>query len=311
MTTGTAIRSHRTHLVERAVEGFGGSAGLKLLAWNRRDAEAEQDPAKRPAPSPAERAADPPARAPAIPITALLRAGLAAAPGSAERSRLTEEIALVQAQVLRTVAATLPAEDRCGRVVLVTSARPGEGKTFTALNIAASIASDGAQPVILVDADGKQGNISSMLGQSDAPGLRSLAGDVARHPASLLVPTEICRMALLPFGALLPGESGTPPGAAVTAAILRLAAALPDHIIILDAPPCLSSSDPSLLASIAGQVVMVVEAERTQRGEVESALDMVDTCPTLQLLLNRVRLTTRDSFGAYGSYGGQGADAGP
>ncbi|HEY8613579.1 MAG TPA: hypothetical protein VIL69_20155, partial [Roseomonas sp.] len=52
-------------------------------------------------------------------------------------------------------------------------------------------------------------------------------------------------------------------------------------------------------ATVSGQVVLVVEAERTQRSEVEAALDLVEACPVLQLLLNKARLTESDTFGAY------------
>jgi protein-tyrosine kinase len=74
-------------------------------------------------------------------------------------------------------------------------------------------------------------------------------------------------------------------------------------VLVLDSPPCLSTSDCSALAAVAGQVVLVVNAEKTLRNEVEAALDMLDACPLLQLLLNRVRLTVNDTFGARGDYG--------
>ncbi len=100
------------------------------------------------------------------------------------------------------------------------------------------------------------------------------------------------------------------PGPMMTAALARLAAALPDHIIVLDTPPCLSTSDASILAPIVGQVVLVVEAERTQRAEVEAALDLVEACPNLQLLLNHAVLTANDTFGAYGGYDAYAAPPG-
>jgi receptor protein-tyrosine kinase len=57
------------------------------------------------------------------------------------------------------------------------------------------------------------------------------------------------------------------------------------------------------LAGIAGQVLLVVDAQRTERSEVEAALDVLEACPVLQLVLNRVRLTSNDSFGAHARYG--------
>ena len=70
-----------------------------------------------------------------------------------------------------------------------------------------------------------------------------------------------------------------------------------EELFVIDAPPCLSSSDPAALAAVAGQVLLVVEAEKTRRGEIEAALDLIDACPNIKLLLNKIRLTTRDTFG--------------
>lgn len=242
-----------------------------------------------------------------ISVETLVSAGLVVAPGGIARSRLSEEIAVIQHAVLRTVKATRATDGRCPRIVMVTSARPGEGKTFMSLNLAASLANSGTRPVVLVDVDGKHMSISHLLGHAGTPGLRILAAEPSRPPASMLIPTAIKRLSLLSYGPVPAELPGIPPGQLVTAALLRLAAALPEHLLVLDTPPCLSTSDPGALAPIAGQVLMVVEAERTQRSEVEAALDMVDSCPTLQLVLNRAVLTANDTFGAYGGYSAYGA----
>jgi len=244
---------------------------------------------------------------PAITVEMLGKAGLVVAPFGTQRSRLSEEVAVVQHSVLRTIKATRATDGRCPRMVMVTSARPGEGKTFMSLNLAASLANSGTKPVLLVDVDGKRGSVSELLGQADTPGLRVLAAEPGRPALAMLVPTAVKRLSLLTAGPVPVSVPGVPPGQLMAAALLRLAAALPEHLIILDTPPCLSTSDPGALAPIVGQVLIIVEAERTQRSEVEAALDMVDSCPTLQLVLNRAVLTANDTFGAYGGYGAYGA----
>lgn len=302
----------RAHLVERAVEAMTGRGAAPVPPAPPEILAAPPPPPPPPPPTGSGPGSGPgprPARPPVaeIGLDALAAAGLVVAPVGTMRSRLSEEIAVVQHSVLRTIKATRATDGRCPRIVLVTSARPGEGKTFMALNLAASLANSGTKPVVLVDIDGKQGSISQLLGQEGTPGLRMLAADPARQVASMLVPTAVKRLSLLSFGPLPESVPGIPPGQLVVAALLRMAAALPEHLIILDTPPCLSTSDPGALAPVAGQVLMVVEAERTQRSEVEAALDMVDSCPTLQLILNRAVLTANDTFGAYGGYGAYGA----
>ena len=341
-------------LAERALQALGEAGAIAVPPPSPVPGAAPPASALSPAPSPAK---GPPAglAMPAIPakprpatgmavaspigLDTLRRAGLVTDPADETQARLLEEVSLIQNQILRTSRAAAPAEEgRSRRIILVTSARPGEGKTFSALNIAADIARSGARPVVLLDADGKKGGLSDLLGLSRVPGLKALIADPMRRPETLLVPTGQRALSILAYGAGSKGEpegspapegpgekspgegpaggpagkqgggqavvplQPAPPAAMLAAAALRIARALPGHLLVLDSPPCLSSSVPSTLAPAAGQVVMVVAAESTQRSEVESALDMVESCPVLQLLLNRVRLTSSDSFGAYGTY---------
>lgn len=309
----TTAPKGRTHLVERAVEAMGGLEARDLRSPAQPAAQPAVHPARQhPAPPPVQPAAAAQPAPAVVPIAmdVLLKAGLVIGPSGPGRSRISEEIAVTQHAVLRTVKATPSVDGRCGRMVMIASARPGEGKTFTALNLAAAIATSSARPVVLVDADGKHFSVSRLLGHGETTGLRMLAAEPNRAPQALLVPTAVPRLFFLPYGPQPPGQPVAAPGPMMTAALARLAAALPDHIIVLDTPPCLSTSDASILAPIVGQVVMVVEAERTQRAEVEAALDMVEACPTLQLLLNRAVLTANDTFGAYGGYDAYAAPPG-
>jgi receptor protein-tyrosine kinase len=320
-----AAPKSRAHLVERAVEAMTGRAPVApppaAVPPPAPEGAAVPPPSITPppimpaAPPPAaalRSPAPPPAPPPTVPpisVETLGAAGLVVAPVGTSRSRLSEEIAVVQHSVLRTVKTTRSSDGRNARIIMVTSAKPGEGKTFISLNLAASLANSGTRPVVLVDVDGKMFSISRLLGHAESPGIRMLATEPARPAAPLLVPTAVKRLSLLPYGPVPAETPGIPPGQMMTTALLRLAAALPEHLLVLDTPPCLSTSDPGALAPIVGQVLMVVEAERTQKNEVEAALDMVDACPTLQLVLNRAVVTSNDTFGAYGGYDAYAAAA--
>jgi protein-tyrosine kinase len=227
--------------------------------------------------------------APASITRALLRrAGLVGEAGPAR-----EEIALVREQVLRSVEATPPAEGRQARLVVISSTRSCEGKSFAALNLAASIAEGAHRPVILVDTERGAASLTAQLGLRGVPGFAQLHDMGDPGPTRLLRRTEIPGLFVLPHGTAEP--SGTK-GSAMAAALLHLAGRLPDHLILVDTPACLESSIAGLLAAAAGQIALVVEAERTKRAEVEAALDILDACPTLQLLLNRAALRVSDRF---------------
>lgn len=307
----------RAHLVERAAEAFSDPNAFTT----RQPGPAPEDPPKMlegpalrlpeaptrlpgtEAESPASRRPEapvpPPAARTTIALSTMVSAGLNAVPSGSQRSRVVEELALVQQQVLRGM------EDAGGRnrIVLVTSARPGEGKTFIALNLAATMANSGTRRVVLVDVDGKRGSISDSLGIGEAKGLRHLTASPQERGLPLLQQTEIHNLLVLPYGRDASEAAQMPSGTQLAEAIGRLARSLSDHVLVLDTPPSLSTSDANALSAMAGQVVMVVDAGRTQQGELEAALDMMEACPLLQLLLNRVSMTANDSFGAYGDYG--------
>jgi protein-tyrosine kinase len=238
-------------------------------------------------------------------LVSLERAGLVV--GRKARTRISEEFRVSVGQILRSVRGSYTPGRGAGNLVMVTSARPGEGKSFTSLNLAGSIAQHTQREVLLVDVDAKQNALSDQLGVGDRPGLIDLALTPSLRIEDTVVRTVIPNLSILPVGvrrvdSLEGGAEGTV-ARPITALIERLGRRFANHIILLDAPPCLSTSDPSTIAPLVGQVVMVVEAERTQRSEVLAALDLIKACPTITLMLNKIRVTTSYTFGAYHYFG--------
>ena len=238
--------------------------------------------------------------APDISLDALEQAGMVVA--RTARTRISEEYRIVVGRVLRALR-TEPEGGGIHNLVLVTSARPGEGKSFSSLNLAGSIAQHGTDKVLLIDLDAKQVPLSAQLGVSDRIGLHDLIVNPALRQEDAILSTAIPNLQFMPVGTRVTEAMETTGVRPMPPTIARIARRFPKHIIILDAPPCLSTSDPHTIAPHVGQVVMVVEAERTQRTEVEAAIDLVRVCPTITILLNKVKLTTSHTFGAYDYYG--------
>lgn len=236
---------------------------------------------------------------PVIDMAALERAGMF--DWSRGRSRISEEFRLAQRQLLR-IAFSPDAEPGLSNLLMVTSARPGEGKSFTALNLAGSVALQGDHHVLLIDSDSKRDSICQALGLADAPGVLDLAANPAMDPSEVILRTEIEHLSILPVGQERGRSSELFASRDMTRLIQRLGRRYTDRMLILDAPPCLSTSDPAALAPVVGQILFVVEAERTQRDEVEAALDLIQACPQIMLLLNKVQVSTRYTFGAYSNY---------
>lgn len=230
----------------------------------------------------------------------LQAAGMVMARGT--RSRISEEYRIVLGRVLRALRDD-PDGQSAANLLLVTSAKPGEGKSFTALNLAGSIAQHTSEKVVLIDLDAKVRPLTALLGAADEPGFYELAANPRLDPQTVVLPTAVAGLSFIPVGHRLGEVDGHASTGTLNEAITRIARHFAGHVVVLDAPPCLSTSDPSTLAPIVGQIVMVIEAERTQRSEVEAALDLVRVCPNITMLLNKVQLTSSHTFGAYDYYG--------
>jgi protein-tyrosine kinase len=249
------------------------------------------------------RGADPAALLPQGPLSvdavSLERAGMV--DWSRTRTRISEEFRLVQRQIIRSAFGP-GAEPGFSNLLLVTSSRPGEGKSFMSTNLAGSIARQGDHHVLLVDADSKRDSICYSLGLAQARGLLDLAANPNLDPAPLIVKTPIPRLSILPVGRERERSAELFSTKEMTRLIQSLGRRYADRLLILDAPPCLSTSDPAVLAQVVGQILFVVEADRTQRDEIEASLDLIQACPTITMVLNKQQISSRYTFGAYSSY---------
>jgi receptor protein-tyrosine kinase len=220
---------------------------------------------------------------------------------SRTRTRISEEFRLVQRQIMRSAFGP-GAEPGFSNLLMVTSARPGEGKSFMSTNLSGSIARQGDHHVLLVDADSKRDSICYNLGLAQARGLLDLAANPKLDPAPLIVKTPIERLSILPVGRERERSAELFSTKEMTRLIQSLGRRYADRLLVLDAPPCLSTSDPAVLAQVVGQILFVVEADRTQRDEIEASLDLIQACPTITLVLNKQQISSRYTFGAYSSY---------
>lgn len=241
-----------------------------------------------------------PAGAPLLDMATLKRGGLALA---GVRSRVTEEYRITVGRILRSLRSANRTGPGSANLVMVTSARPGEGKSFSALNLAVSVAQNGLSDVLLVDVDAKPRSLSTLLGLRDRPGLLDMVDQPELRAEDVLVRTAVEGFQFLPLGIARAGTADAGVTRALATAIERIRRRFTHHVVILDTAPCLSTSDPSTLAPLVDQVIMVVEAGRTQKAELGASLELLKACPNVILVLNKVRLTHRHSFGSYYYFG--------
>ena len=232
-----------------------------------------------------------------LPVDRLRARGLLA-PGS-ERSKLAEQYRLAKRPLINR-ALGAPAARVSSKLIMVTSALPKEGKTFTAFNLALSIASEREIQVVLVDADPHRGKVLDVLGLEPRPGLMDYLEGSVRHLSEILLPTDRDNLWILPPGTAHGHSSEFIAGPRMSQLITELDLAHRPRLVLFDTPPLLASTESAMLAQHVGQIVMVIEAGKTGRPRVEEALRMVSACPDVNLLLNKAEDIYQ--YNHYGDY---------
>ncbi len=274
---------------------------------------AASTPAPAPAPAPAASSTPAPTQRPQMPVPhrrfvpkaarQTIDRALLAEHGlidpDANAGALAEEFRIVKRQLLRS-APTIPS----GRRVLVTSAQPDEGKSFSVLNLALSLASEQDLSVILIDGDFARADVPRKLGITPGPGLTDVLLDPSIDLADCVIPTDLPRLAILPSGRATSRDTELLSSARMAELLDALEADAPERIILFDSMPLLAASSPGVIAQHCGQVLVVVRADVTREAALRDAIGLIGQHNGVSLLLNRVRFTPEGR--RFGSYYGEG-----
>lgn len=213
------------------------------------------------------------------------------------RTRIADEFRVIKRPLIANAAGKGAAPVRHGNLIMVTSAVPGEGKTFSAVNLAMSLAMEQDRTVLLVDADVARPSLPRVLGIPELPGLLDVLDNPSMPVSQVLHHTSVDKLSLLSSGTLHPRASEMLASDAMSAVLEELSSRYPDRLVVFDSPPLLVTTEARVLASRMGQVVMIVSAESTLRDDVRRALATIEACPIKMMVLNKA---TKAGQGAYG-----------
>jgi len=186
-------------------------------------------------------------------------------------------------------------------LVMVTSSVPGEGKSFCAINLALSIALEQDHTVLLVDGDVARPSLPHLLGFEGGKGLMDVLADRRVRLSDVLCDTNMGKLMLLPAGTAHPQATELMASSSMRVLLHELADPDPNRVIIFDSPPLMAASEASVLASQMGQVVVVVEAEKTSEGLLKIALGRLESANIVGLVLNKgAHAAQWDGYGEYG-----------
>ncbi|MDZ5459394.1 XrtA-associated tyrosine autokinase [Azohydromonas lata] len=222
-------------------------------------------------------------------------------PGS-PRSRIADQYRVIKRPLIANALGKGAAPVAHGNRIMVTSALPGEGKTFTAVNLALSIAAELDTTVMLVDADVGRPSVLKTLGLAPGPGLLDVLEGRATMP-EVLLRTNVDKLTLLSAGTLHDRATEVLASDGMHALLQEVAQRYDDRVIIFDSPPLLLTTEARALASHMGQVIIVVQAGQTSQSDVQTALATIEFCPVKLLLLNQARGTKLDAYATGYKYG--------
>lgn len=222
---------------------------------------------------------------------------LGAIPKTAGQESFVEELKdprSVVSEAYSAVVASLrfSTEEGLPKTLVVTSTRSGEGKSSSALAVAQNFARRGAS-VLLIDSDLRK---PAFKAASDKIGLTRLLTGEDEAARSHIVPTQFSDLWLMPSGPLPPN----PADLLSTGRFHEILGEVTGHfdIVIIDAPPVIGLADSLLLASVAGQVMFVVESGKTRTKAAVEALRMLGG--TGAHILGATLTKSAEDMGGYG-----------
>jgi len=218
----------------------------------------------------------------------------------APKSQIADEFRVIKRPIIHNARRTAASAIRNGNLIMVTSALPGEGKTFTAVNLALSVATELDTTVLLVDGDVAHPELPRVLGTPASPGLLELLTTSELDVSDAIVRTNVDNLSVLPAGAHHRRATELLASEQMAIVLHELATRYPDRIVIFDSPPLLPTTEARALALHMGQIVMVVAADSTRQHAVNLALATIENCDIVLMMLNKADKTDVGTY--YGYY---------
>ena len=185
-------------------------------------------------------------------------------------------------------------------LIMVSSAKPNEGKTFVAINLALSIALEQDKTVLLIDADVLRPSVVRELGVEEHEGIIDFLRGEEKQVSDIIYNTDIDKLKLIPAGK--PHHLSNELLASEKMATLanELANRYPDRIVIFDCPPLIGVTETLVLANLMGQAIIVVEESKTSIADIKAATEHLNEDLALGLVLNKAIRSHKDLYGYYG-----------
>lgn len=250
-------------------------------------APAQIDPSNAPTASaaPAKRTREP--KTIELNLARLHEAGFVTPDGG--RSSIAEEFRAIKRSLITQAFDNSGGSSKPNNLIMVTSSLPGEGKTFCSINLAMSIAMELDHTVLLVDADVARPSVLRNLGLQPEAGLMDVLLERNLDIADVMLKTNVNTLSILPAGSGHRHATELLASQSMSRLLHEVANRYRDRIVIFDSPPLLMTSEARVLATQMGQIVMVVEGEKTTQNALKNSLRQLESCPNVNLMYNKAK----------------------
>jgi protein-tyrosine kinase len=218
-----------------------------------------------------------------------------------KRQIINEEYRVIKRKLLDTAFGPLSKSLKNSNIIMVSSARQGEGKTFTAINLALSIALEQDKTVLLVDADVLRPNVMQTLELKNEQGLIEFLLGEKEDLAEVMCRTNLSKLRIITAGKahhlsveLLASER-------MFTAVEEFANRYTDRIVIVDTPPLLGINETAILANLAGQALIVTEEFKTKLVDINNAVKHLKPEMAIGFIVNKTEKGNLEGDG-YGHY---------
>ena len=217
------------------------------------------------------------------------------------RRLINEEYRAIKRKVLDNAFGALSKSLNNSNIIMVTSSRPSEGKTFTAINLALSIALEKDKTVLLVDADVLRPNVMRTLELKNHQGLMEYLLGEKSDISEILCSTNIPNLRIIPAGKSHHLSTELLASEKMYQAVEEFASRYPDRVVIVDTPPLLGINETAILANLAGQAIVVTEEYKSKLSDIQKAVSQLNPEMAIGFVVNKSQSSDTDGAG-YGYY---------
>ncbi|WP_293758828.1 XrtA-associated tyrosine autokinase [uncultured Paraglaciecola sp.] len=220
---------------------------------------------------------------------------------NSQRQLINEEFRAIKRKLLDNAFGPLSKSLKNSNIIMVTSSRPGEGKTFTAINLALSIALEKDKTVLLVDADVLRPNVMKTLELERKQGLMEYLLGENQDISEVMYKTNLDNLRIIPAGQSHHLSTELLASEKMFEAVEEFANRYTDRVVIVDTPPLLGINETAILANLAGQALVVTEESKTKLVDIEEAVKQLNPEMAIGFVVNKSEKVNTKGLG-YGYY---------